>query len=102
MRPRCCFRYFTFFGINITNFPVEALLATSFSPRAALTLPARDVASYVSTKLKPARCRRRLRLALLLLQDLALVHPALHADHAVGRASFGKSIVDISTQRVQR
>src|SRR6202008_1519222 len=43
-----------------------------------------------------------LSFALLLLQDLALVHPALHADHAVGRARLAESEIDVRAQRVQR
>src|ERR1700730_10965905 len=75
MRPRCCLRYFTFFGINIKS-------ALASSPT-----------------LKRARL---LRLALLGRQDFAFVDPALHADHAVGGPGFGEAIFDISAQRVER
>jgi hypothetical protein len=35
MRPRCCLRYFTFFGINISqSLSVQTLLATSLSATA--------------------------------------------------------------------
>src|SRR6185312_11189459 len=35
-------------------------------------------------------------------QNLAFVEPRLHADHAVGGARFGKTVIDIGAQRVQR
>src|SRR5206468_10668714 len=34
--------------------------------------------------------------------DLALVHPALHADAAEGRARLVEAVVDVGAQRVQR
>src|SRR5579859_2644466 len=83
MRPRCCLRYFTFFGINIksSQFPV--------------------LGSQIQTKTLES-AGSRLRLALLGRQNLAFVHPALHADHAVRRPRFGEAVVDVGTQRVQR
>src|SRR5215471_6162717 len=52
--------------------------------------------------LESTRRNLLLSFAFLLLQDLALVHPALHADHAVGCARFTESEVDVCTQRMQR
>src|SRR5579863_5489885 len=56
----------------------------------------------------PLRCRRRrhrlpnlLRPALL-LQNLAIVDPALHANHAVGGPGLRQPEVDVGAQRVQR
>src|SRR5581483_8409764 len=55
-----------------------------------------------SVSAKLLECRGRLSFALLLLQDLALVNPALHADDAVGGARLGETEVDVGAQRVQR
>ncbi len=49
------------------------------------------------------RCRaRRLRLAALLLVDVAAIDPGLDADDAVGGVRLGKTVVDVRAQRVQR
>src|ERR1700733_3011030 len=48
------------------------------------------------------RSHARRLLALFRRQNFALVHPALHADHAVRGPGFGKSVFDIGSQRVQR
>src|SRR5690606_35488029 len=49
---------------------------------------------------------RRLGLGFLLgrmqIEDLALVHPHLHADDSVRGARFAEAVVDVRTQRVQR
>src|SRR6185312_4308680 len=73
MRPRCCLRYLTFFGINIK----------------------------ISSHLSECGCSY-LRLAFLLRQNLAFVDPGLHADHSVRGPSFAESIFNIGAQRVQR
>src|SRR5205823_6210776 len=39
---------------------------------------------------------------LLLLVDIAAIDPGLHADDSVGRLRFGKAVVDVGAQRVQR
>ena len=36
------------------------------------------------------------------ITNLALKDPALHANHTVGRARFGKAVFDLGTQRMQR
>src|SRR5436190_18885452 len=59
-----------------------------------LPQPAVDVASYVSTK--SLECRSGLAFPLLLRQDFALIHPALHSDNTVGRACFGEAEIDVS------
>src|SRR5579863_10288384 len=84
MRPRCCLRYFTFFGINIIKFSV---LSSRFSVK--------------NQNLESARyCR--LRFAFLGRQNFAFVYPALHADHAIRGARLGEAVVDVGAQRVQR
>src|SRR5450755_159832 len=80
MRPRCCLRYFTFFGINIKS-------ALSSQP------------SALSEKLERASL---LRFAFLGRQNFAFVDPALHPDDAVGGAGFGETVVNVGAQRVQR
>src|ERR1700694_1825247 len=44
----------------------------------------------------------RRRPSALLLQQVALVHPDLDADHAVGGACLGEAVIDVGLQRVQR
>ena len=51
---------------------------------------------------RPRRARASAPLARLALGDVALEDPALHADHAVGRAGLGEAEVDVRAQRVQR
>src|SRR5215813_8663756 len=109
MRPRCCLRYFTFFGINISQFSVSRLSVTSSALRCSLftyhTVAGRKANGEWGPRSAAALegpCRCRLRLALALPQDLALVHPALHADHAVRGPRFGKAVIDIGAQSVQR
>src|SRR5260370_31585883 len=91
MRPRCCLRYFTFFGINITNFPVETLLARSG-----------DVAKLRLYQNPSKRsCGNSRCLALFLRQDFSLINPAFHADDAVSGPRLRKSVVNVGAQRVQ-
>src|ERR1700741_1519582 len=78
-RPRICFLYFTFLGINIAVFSPRTL--RRFSSR-------RD---------------RFLFLLLFLARNvLALIDPALHADHAVGGISLRESEIDVGPQGLQR
>ena len=37
-----------------------------------------------------------------MFEDLALIHPSLYTNYAVGRMSLGKTIVDIRSQCMQR
>src|SRR5690348_11884761 len=94
MRPRCCLRYFTFFGINMMKFLEPSLL------------PATDYKLAVGSRQLIANLENgradRLRLAPLLLINVAAIDPRLHADHAVGGARLGETIVDVRAQRVQR
>src|SRR5436190_855958 len=46
--------------------------------------------------------RRRGRFLLLLIELLALVHPALHADRSLAEDRRGRAVVDVRAQRVQR
>src|SRR5438445_2132957 len=84
-RPRICFRYFTFLGINIAvfSFPWSRLLLRF-------------------------RLRRRYAFAFLLqlrsaLRNVfALIDPALHADYAVGGVGLRKSEINVRAQGLQR
>src|SRR6202166_3700195 len=73
-RPRCCLRYFTFFGINIKR-PLNSH-ARRNSAGAALDAALGHV--------------------------FALVDPALHANHAVGRVRLRESEIDVGAQCLQR
>src|SRR6516225_490851 len=92
MRPRCCLRYFTFFGINIMSSQWPVLGSDTGANWRLAT-------GYRFLLKRSRSCR--LRLTLLLAQDLALVHPALHADHAVSRARFRETVVDVGAQGMQ-
>src|SRR5579864_588740 len=106
MRPRCCFRYFTFFGINIES----ALFCHPEAPSFGAEGPGRRANRSRSLRATKSRvwraslksARRRNHFPLLLLQDLALVDPALHPNDAVSRARFTEAKVDVGPQRVQR
>src|SRR5580704_14705947 len=93
MRPRCCLRNFTFFGINIFNplsFALQALVPRPWS-------------LLLSRKRPGGRgSRRALVPALLLLVDIAAIDPGLHADDPVSRVRLGEAIVDVGAQRMQR
>src|SRR4051812_7419145 len=88
MRPRCCLRYLTFFGINIKSLSLNQTLLLAL----ARELPRLERSG--------SHCRRRL--TLLLAEDLAFVNPSLHADHAICGPRFAESVIDIRTQGVQR
>src|SRR6202158_4624428 len=80
-RPRCCFRYFTFFGINIVVDPY--------------TLPSNNRRALI------CRCQRDNLFHSALRNIFTLIHPALHADHAVGRVRLGKTKIDVRAKRLQ-
>src|SRR6266567_7245021 len=87
MRPRCCLRYFTFFGINISSSQLSVL---SYQLARG---------SWLAAFLERAAGHRVLcRLTLFRREDFALVDPHLHANHAVGGARFREAILDIGTQ----
>src|SRR5436190_23872459 len=96
MRPRCCLRYLTFFGINMRTVP------RSFQ------LPASGYLPPPSWSSAPARGRAPARRPVILFtadprrQALALVEPHLHPDLPVGRARLGKAVVDVGAQRLER
>src|SRR5471032_2946561 len=65
------------------------------------------VGASITPVVTAARFAARLRLgeqsaALGEVQNLALVQPGLNPDHAVSSVRFGKTVVDIRAQRVQR
>src|SRR5262245_39122612 len=74
MRPFCILRCLTFFGWSIARLPHHVV----------------------------RRALREGALAQLLVRDVALEDPALHADHAVRRLRLGEAVVDVRAQRVQR
>src|SRR5713226_4415668 len=84
MRPRCCLRYLTFFGINIKSFPLSTLIDHAYSCFASTAPP--------PAGLERSRGYSRRRFALLLAEDLAFVNPSLHANHAIRRTRFAKSV----------
>src|SRR3984885_3887904 len=98
MRPRCCLRNFTFFGINIRK---TLWLLASFLAEAALQ-------NFFGYKLSGRRAGLEhasggaLVAALLLLVDIAAVDPGLDADDPVGGVRLGETVVDVGAQRVQR
>src|SRR5215471_12865350 len=71
--PRCCLRYFTFFGINIIGIPYF-----KSDPRSGRTL------------------------RLTARQNLTFIDPALHANDSVSRVGFSEPVVHVRAQRVQR
>src|SRR5580704_16626969 len=81
-RPRCCLRYFTFFGINIVFFPQT--LWRIFRPRLY------------------GHCLRFRLLDSALGNVFPLVNPALHANHAVGGVRLGRAVVNVGAQGLQR
>src|SRR3984957_17063764 len=87
-RPRICFLYFTFLGINIacSRFPLYP--------------------NFVAAALGRRACGCRFAFLLDLrraLRDVfALIDPAFHGDHAVGRVRFRGAEIDVRAQRLQR
>src|SRR5439155_11364020 len=83
--------------------------ARAAGPAAAPAAPAPVAAAAPAALAVVASARRRRRLHLgqvgagvALGHDLALVHPALHADAAERRARLVEAVVDVRAQRVQR
>src|SRR6185503_19099020 len=93
IRPRCCLRYLTFFGININAF-LYLWIDRSINRSMDLSLS--------------AAAGRAPRLPILFLaarlwrEALALVEPHLHADLSVGRPRFREAVVDVRAERLQR
>src|SRR5262245_45055054 len=79
MRPRCCLRYLTFFGINMIRY---LLRPTRGAPRRPITV------FLVATDARH--------------EALTLVEPHLHADLPVGRVRLREPVVDVRAQRLQR
>src|SRR5438552_2866226 len=98
MRPRCCFRYFTFFGINITTIPASGNWVISSSGNSITRLPNScaplgSPRSALSVFFFSAPQRH---------QALALVEPHLDADLSVGGVRLGEAVIDVRAQRLQR
>src|SRR5262249_35808488 len=81
-RPRICFLYFTFFGINIVLFSFPRYFEVLNSHRASFAL--------------------LLNLGCLLRNVLALINPALHADDAVRGIGFRSTEIDVRAKGLQR
>src|SRR3984957_10809466 len=98
MRPRCCLRYLTFFGNNIT----EPSYPRGPKPR-RYSLAISEASLRPSKSLR-GECARRdtLVATLLLLVDVATIDPGLDADDAVRRVRLGEAVVDVGAQRMQR
>src|SRR6202023_2636872 len=88
-RPRICFLYFTFFGINIAMFSLPGSRRFRYTP--PITALRRSHAFALFLQLRRA-----------FGDVLALINPALHADHAVGRVRFRRTKIDVGSQGLQR
>src|SRR5260221_12341785 len=104
IRPRCCFRYLTFFGINI-----KAILAIwkfgdvkIWKCGSHFKIPTFQHSQTSPGSRRPARGPVVLFPADARGQALALVEPHLHADAAVGRERLREAVVDVGAQRLQR
>src|SRR5580692_4567913 len=95
MRPRCCLRNLTFFGINIRK---PSSLFQGNVQHAPFKLRRRRGKSLGRERTS----REALVAALLLLVNVAAVDPGLDADDAVGGVRLGETVVDVGPQRVQR
>src|SRR5215467_7450918 len=112
MRPRCCFRYLTFFGINITAIPWAggagqaggAGRKTYVSRPACPACPAYPALCLLRPGLwPPGRAFPVFLFASALRHEpLTLVQPHLDADLAVRRVGFGEAVVDVGAQRLER
>src|SRR5262249_15836894 len=96
MRPRCCLRYLTFFGINIDSVPSYQLSVASSDQQPGLYW------QLATDNWLLEGAGGHLRLAFLLRQNLTFVDPHLHPDYAVGSTRFAEAILDIGAKRVQR
>src|SRR4029450_13185357 len=100
MRPRCCFRYFTFFGITILVILALAIGDWRLAIDLRLTIQS-ALAHRPSPIPRPPPAHGAPRRPVVLLapdardEALALVEPHLHADLAVGGARLGKAVVDV-------
>src|SRR5437867_4420506 len=83
IRPRCCLRYFTFFGINMRNTPFR----NSDLPKSAR--PKSDTC-----------CGRTLRRPAG--QDLAFINPALDSNDSVRGVGLSEAVIHIRAQGMQR
>src|SRR6266702_1791778 len=106
IRPRCCLRYLTFFGINISSFQLPVSSSGHPHYECACRIHQYSSRNWRLEELVRLACLkssgRGLRLAAFLGKDFAFVNPGLHTDESVGRVSFGKTVIDIGAQSVQR
>src|SRR5438874_434806 len=106
MRPRCCFRYFTFFGINMTK-PFATMNAKPAKAAKKIWLCALCglcVPRSLRSCLRPPR--RPLSIfffaAALRYEPFTFVKPDLDSDLPVGRIGFREAVVDVRAERLQR
>src|SRR6266704_1320721 len=94
-RPRICFLYFTFFGINIVLFSL---------PLHAWARPRQVQQSCPCSLLLRHCCSFAfvLNLRSALRNVFALIDPALHANHPVRRVRLREAEIDVRAQRLQR
>src|SRR5271163_2200715 len=91
-RPRICFRYFTFLGINIAIVSFPNLSRTAVRQN----LPCCELSGYDRSVFFFLNLRGALR------NVFALIDPALYANHAVGGVGFRGAEINVRTQGLQR
>src|SRR5262245_8725247 len=103
MRPLWALRYLVRIGCSMALFlgspaPRSRLAAGPLAPAAAVAVAAPAPAAATLLRLDLALLGRHR----VVLHDLALEDPHLHADHAVGGLGEAVAEVDVGAQRVQR
>src|SRR5262245_41448269 len=113
MRPRCCLRYLTFFGINMMHSSSGRQRLEGREGLEGITLLACPaLPAHPAYPALPARLRspgRPSRTAVPVFfvaahawhESLSFVEPDLHANLAVGGARLREPVVDIRAQRLQ-
>ena len=68
------------------------------------TTVAASIATFrtITPRFTPARLGVAAERLAAVADDLTLINPGLHADHAIRRMGFGEPIIDIGAQCVQR
>src|SRR6516164_8309761 len=100
-RPRCCFLYFTFFGINIAFCSFYRPKGRPLLRLPPSTTPASKGGLLQNQNARQPRSNDRHAFALWFLAPgtprnvFALINPALHADHAVRRLRLGRPVVNV-------
>src|SRR5437879_13529946 len=106
MRPRCCFRNFTFLGINMTKTLHDDQRKAREARKERLAL--RALRPLRSKLLRPRLRSPRRSLPVLFLsptlrhQAFSFIEPHLDADLTVGRVRLREAVIDVRAQRLQR